>query len=988
MTMSWRQSDLPELVAALATRPGHESVRTQIGELLRHAFAADYAALDHEVRLPEVRGRADMMFGATVFEFKRDLRRELKDVHARLPEYLAERERRTGRRYLGIATDGALFIAFELKGADLVEIGRAETRPEDPAALLAWLEPALSDRDELVPEPLVFRRELGRESLTFGRARQTLLDLWETLGDDPEVRLKRDLWDGLLRQAYGAAVGDDALFLQHTYLTIIAKTLAARVLDLPTEDAEAILSGRALAQAGIVGAVESDFFDWVLLDDNGHDLVRRLARQASRFRLKDVEVDVLKVLYESLIDPAQRHDLGEYYTPDWLAAKVVAEAIPNPQYSCVLDPSCGSGTFLFHALRHLVAAMRYTGHGDHQIVAEAVLRVRGLDIHPVAVIIARVTWLLALADTIGERRGDVHVPIYLGDAMQWNLSHTVGSAEVMVDVPGEAPLHVPAGLAEDQALFDPGMREITDGLENDASPEQVERALLRIDGVEEADARAMAATFRRLRALKDERRDGIWPFILRNLIRPLWLSQPDQQADVVIGNPPWVAFRFLSAEMKPRLRDACQAVGLWVGGVLATQQDLSALFWARAAERYLRPGGTIAFVLPYAALNRPAFAGLRRGVFGGASVAIEQAWSLELVRPLFPTSACVLFGCRSEAAPLPLSVERFSGLLARRDATEAEADRVLKRETAAWPPSTTLEGASPYRARFRQGATIVPRRFFLVEPDAVGRLGSSRSAPRLRGKTGPLDKAPWKDVPPPAGPVEETFVRPLLLGEGLAPFRLLDTVPAVIPAEEGRLLDSAAAADAGHRHLAGWLRQIEGKWAAHAARGHDGAPNRTLSQQIDHMRKLSAQFTSPGTKVVYTASGTLLSALIIEDNAIIIEHKAYWAPARSMDEARYLCALINSATVLKRVTPMQSRGWRDPRDFDKLVWELAIPEFDRADSLHRDLAAVAAEAEKTAAAVALPGGDYRGKRRAIRDALAEAGIGERIEALVARLLDG
>ena len=52
--------------------------------------------------------------------------------------------------------------------------------------------------------------------------------------------LKRELWDGLLREAYRAPVGDDALFLQHTYLTIVAKTIAARVLDLPTDDAVGI----------------------------------------------------------------------------------------------------------------------------------------------------------------------------------------------------------------------------------------------------------------------------------------------------------------------------------------------------------------------------------------------------------------------------------------------------------------------------------------------------------------------------------------------------------------------------------------------------------------------------------------------------------------------------------------------------------------------------------------------------------------------------
>jgi hypothetical protein len=82
------------------------------------------------------------------------------------------------------------------------------------------------------------------------------------LRQHPEVAVTRDLWDGLLREAYGAPVGDDSLFLQHTYLTTIAKTLAARVLDLPADDASAILTGQALAQSGIYGAVEGDFFGW------------------------------------------------------------------------------------------------------------------------------------------------------------------------------------------------------------------------------------------------------------------------------------------------------------------------------------------------------------------------------------------------------------------------------------------------------------------------------------------------------------------------------------------------------------------------------------------------------------------------------------------------------------------------------------------------------------------------------------------------------
>lgn len=993
MDDGWRTQHLPEIVATLANRPGHEAVRTMVAEILRHGFGVAYHAIDHEVRLPEVHGRADTLFGSVVFEFKRDLRQELRDVFARLPDYLTERERQTGRRFLGIATDGATFIAYELRADALTEIGRHEPNPKRPEALLAWLEPALSNRDDLTPDPLTVERVLGRGSLSFSRARGMLEHLWTELRGRSEVVLKRQLWDGLLREAYGAPVGDDALFLQHTYLTIVAKTIAARVLDLPANDAAAILSGRALDEVGIEGAVESDFFDWILDLAGGRDLVLRIARQTARFRLRDVEADVLKSLYESLIDPAQRRDLGEYYTPDWLAAKIVKRALDKPLHQRVLDPACGSGAFLFHAIRLKLAAAQTAGIGRAAAVSLCVEGVRGLDVHPVAVIIARVTWLLALGPAIAERRGELHVPVYLGDAMQWNLRQIGASRDVIVPVPDEAPLHVPAAFAEDQARFDSGIQALTQGLQGNAAPVQVERALRRIEGVTAADAAALADTFRRLQDLYRTGRNGIWPFVLRNLMRPLWLSRPEQQADVLIGNPPWIAHRHLSAEMQPRLREASMAMNLWVGGVLATQQDMSALFWARGAERYLKEGGAIAFVLPYAALNRPAFGGLRRGDFASVQVRIVEAWDLARVRPIFgrtaigTTATAVLFGRRAPAGPLPAEVTRFAGHLSRRNAGEVEADRELSRTREPWPPVTTLAGASPYRARFKQGATIVPRRFFLIEREPASRLGDNPAAPRVRGKTGALDKPPWKEIEPPRGAVETEFLRPILLGESIAPFRLLAPALGVVPVEGGTLLDAAAAADLGHRHLAAWLRDSEAKWTEHCVKKADGTPRMTLQERLDHMRGLSAQVSATGIKIVHNKAGTLLSAAMLDDPCVVIDHKAFWTLARNLEEARYLTTVLNSASVLERIVPMQPRGWRDPRDFDNLVWELPIPEYDRREQLHRDLAEAAVQAERVAAIVLLKERvHFTAHRRAIREALMADGIAAQIDALVTRLL--
>jgi hypothetical protein len=987
MDERWRTERLPELIRVLAGRPGHEGLRVLVQELLREAFGAAFAEVEHELRLPEVRGRADMLFGATVIELKSDLRRERPDVEARLPDYLAERQRRTGRRYLGLATDGATFLAFELRDGRLVELARYDTDPEAPDALLAWLEPALSDRDDLVPDALRVRRELGRESLTWARARTTLEALWQKLHEHPEVAVKRGLWDGLLREAYGAEVGDDPLFLQHTYLTIVAKTLAARVLDLPADDPAAILSGRALREAGILGAVESDFFDWLLLDPQGADLVARVARQVRRFRLHDLEVDVLKALYESLIDPAQRHDLGEYYTPDWLAARMVREVVSNPLAVRVLDPACGSGTFLFHAIRAVMRAADEAGLPPAQAVREAALRVRGLDVHPVAVIIARVTWLLALGDAVREREGDLHVPVYLGDALQWNLARLGEVEEVIVPVPGEGPLYVPASVAADQERFETVLAVLAGAQERQDPVDLVRRQLDRLAGLSERDRAELARTYERLLALARADRDRIWPFVLRNLVRPVWLSRPDQRAEIVIGNPPWIAYRYLSPTLKDRMREACQAYGLWVGGVLATQQDVAALFWARAAERYLAPGGTIAFVLPWAALNGPAFAPVRNGAFGSVHVTVRRAWSLEELRELFPNSACVLIGERdAPPAPLPATVLRFRGDLPRRDASEAEAAPVLRIAEEPWPPIRERLGLSPYRKRFVDGATIYPRRFFFVEREEGGRLGTSRTAPLLRGRTGALDRPPWNAVEPPRGPVERRFLRPVVLGESVAPFRLLDTPLAVIPVEDGRLLDSAAAAEAGFPHLAAWLRDCEAKWDRHARKRTDGRPRMTLLQRLDHMRGLTRQLAVSGPRVVYTKAGTNLSCCVVNENSAFVDHMAYWGNVGDVREGFYISLILNSKVVADIVAPMQARGSSGRRHFDMLVWELPIPEFDPENALHREIAALGAECERTAARVVLPEGGPPRKRRAIREALADAGLAARAEALVARLL--
>jgi hypothetical protein len=136
------------------------------------------------------------------------------------------------------------------------------------------------------------------------------------------------------------------------------------------------------------------------------------------------------------------------------------------------------------------------------------------------------------------------------------------------------------------------------------------------------------------------------------------------------------------------------------------------------------------------------------------------------------------------------------------------------------------------------------------------------------------------------GPAE--FLRPLYLGESIAPYRLLDATLAVIPWDEehSKLLDRDAARDAAHINLSRWLTTVEEAWAQHGKRKDE-----LLVPRLDFFGQLSAQLPIAPVRVIYGASGTLPAAAILRDPRAIVEHKLYWTAA-SGDEAPYLLAIL------------------------------------------------------------------------------------------------
>ncbi len=1004
-----------ELLAQIARRDKTRSEATLQADIRQLILTAplslsegDLVTADLETPVG-VRRRIDIEAGSCLIEVKRDLTvgSVLSDAIDQLSDYLTTRQHETGCRYVGILTDGADWRCFRLPG----EVGAGPPRevsafklsPSNPdvESFLIWLEGVLATARDIPATPGEIGRRLGAGSSAYELDRDTLLDLFTQHREHPAVLMKRRLWARLLTTALGTQFEDsDELFVEHTYLVNTAEVIAHAIVGFEIESIApaSLLSGSKFEESGIAGVVEADFFDWVAHIPGGEPFVRSLARRVGRFRWQEVGGDVLKILYESVITAATRKRLGEYYTPDWLAEQIVSTTVDRPLDQRVLDPACGSGTFLFHACRRYLAAAEETGCPLGEALVGLTRNVLGMDLHPVAVTLARVTYLLAIGRDrlIHPERGPIQVPVYLGDAVQWRreADDLFSEGHLVIETDDkkqlfESELRFPEELLGDSDRFN----QIVESMTNLACNRKSGAAIPKLTGVFQryavspAARKTLAETFQTLCDLHDAGRDHIWSYYVRNLSRPWWLALPANRVDVLVGNPPWLAYRFMTEAMQETFRDYSDERGLWHGAKVATHQDLSGLFLVRAVERYLRAGGKFAFVMPNAAVDRGQYAGLRTGSYKRSTsknpvmIGFVPAWDLRRIRPhFFPRGAAVLLGKRADVpTPLPTEIVVWSGRVPEQNASWSAVENSLVQSPGEAHPSSD-DPTSPWSDRFRQGATIVPRLLFSITRQAAGPLGMPAGKVAIRSLKRANDKKPWKELDALEGVVESEFVRPMLLGGSVLPFRIAETFEAVIPWDREGLMDGQSDRLDAYEGLASWWRRAEEIWESHRS-----SDRLSLLNQLDYQHKLTNQLPILPERIVYNRSGMHLTAARVTNIRLIVDFTLYWATAASTAEALYLCAILNSSTITELARPLMSYG-KDERDFAKHIWQLPIPLFDPDDDLHSRLSERGAELEEAVGGLELRSVHFSAVRRDIRRSIAESEAGQDVEALVEELI--
>ena len=989
-------------IRLLSTKPGHEKVR----HLLCNILKTELGAKDDEIALEEnlltCRGRIDALWGRTVFEVKRDLKIERSDAENQIKKYIQSKETETKKKYVGIATDGQKYIAYSLLNCTLKEVGQFNLNKDKGSEFIQWLESVILIKNQLEATPEIICKEIGQGSPLCRTSIIQIEHLWKQAKNKLDIRLKYDLWKKSVDIVYGTEGADESLFIEHTYLTIISKAIAYISFfdNSPLPKGKDLLNGKSFKDVGVVGVVEDDFFSWIACYNKGNSLIKQIASHIKRFDFSTIEADILKGLYEGLIRQEQRHKLGEYYTPDWLAEKICKEVIKKPLEYRIIDPSCGSGTFLFHSIKLLIKTAKKQGISTKKMISLICEKIAGIDIHPVAVIFSRITYLLAMLEEIKEDRpDDVIVPIYLGDSLQWSKDEVLGQYNLRIKVPKgnhtgakSRELLFPQSICQKSIEFD---KVVTKMIEYAAQhrEQSVFEAWFKKQSTNEHEYKTLSNTYQNLLELQKEDRNHIWGYVARNLTRPIWLSSDKQKADVVIGNPPWLKFNSMNTKMQEKFKIKCKDTLLWDKKTniskFQTSQDISTYFFIMSAHLYMRKKGTLAFVLPYGVINGEHHSNFRTGHFQIAGsdmdIKFKKAWAFDSnVKNLFKIPSCVLFSEKRKDIERALSekVMFFKGELPQKNVSLKEADKILSLENKDWTVND-YEQYSYYYNKFKQGASLVPRRFNFVEKIKKGQLGSSSKTPLIKGITSNQDKTPWNNIEPLEAKMESQFLRPVYTGQSIAPFRVLKPNTGIIPWDNKiGVMNAKEAEHEGYTYLSSYLEKIEKVWK------ENSKGSMTFKENINFRNKLENQFPISKLKVVYTASGTNVAAVLLEDSKGIIDTSLYYTIVDSKNEGLYLEGVLNSDSLINKIRDLQAQGQWGARHFHRHLLKPSIPKYNSKNKDHENIVNLTKEIRKIACNVEIDLSKYFiTSRKKVRDEIKNREEWQKLNDLVSKLLE-
>lgn len=967
-----------------------------------HVTGTESLAKFHELGAKR-RGFVDVLVGATVIEYERDLHAQGTFAHGlhQVKQYCAgQLNAGTPRDLLvGVLSDTVRWHAFgvidvkelsaipgatsygpehielaEIESCDLSAAGDVEAKK-----LGAFLVRHLGREGGRLLAALTLAKDLGFES-PFCQAHVQPIDALvdHAFTHDPTyANLITKLWTDFVSYLGGdAAAGkfDKGSYVGELYILTLAKLICANVLNskaLISDDAElqAILDGSLFKARGLPNLVEYDYFGWLNASPYVSDLVAVARDIQNDLRAYDFESSPAEDLFGNLMAQlaarSQRLLLGQEWTPSWLAGKLVEHvmsALPEGQHPRFVDMCCGSGAMVVETVKRAQQRLRAAGRipGDPAALSELATAITAFDIDPLAVMLAKVGWVLASKDWLAPGH-EAQIPVYHADSLFANTPVTkvfsaTGEEQRKLNLDTEE-VQLPHFLisASNQALFDALLSRGYDMAMSSAAAasttltdqdiETMVGAVLTDTGVAlSSDEKAASIQFckkllKALEKLQRAGRNGIWAFVLRNSFRPALVAG---RFNGVVTNPPWLALsKIASNPYQDALKAKSELHGIKAPGSSHLHVEIATIFLLHAIERYLTPGALIGCILPDTVLNGSHHEPFRSAGYLTANKPVQFAPSeiWKVANQTFKNEAIVLFGTKSP----PDGATSFLGRDVSRTAETATTFHIVQSNgRTAWtttPPATpavkvaTRNSIGPL---FRQGADVMPRG--IVFHSSIKSGASWNLGPIIAGSPFYFlrsDGHRLKDFALTANGVSDQVMFDVLISKHLAPYELAVGAKGLLPFQYG---------------VTGWEPRT-GPGIAALGGATNGAIRTALNaidESVDEFfetvdtdrKKLSGQGWAASDWLVFASAGGKLpcAAYVRGDqipcNKTVIDQTLYWGRVATEDEAIYITALINSQAVIEVIKAHQPRGAFGERHIHKLAFD-RTPAFDSTNPDHR-----------------------------------------------------
>ncbi|MBM4447545.1 MAG: hypothetical protein FJ023_09445 [Chloroflexi bacterium] len=995
------------------------------------------------------RGRQDVRRNRVIIEFKdkglflgtKTSARFQEALNQLVDTYIPNQARQDSRKpcdYIGVCFDGLhlAFVYIEDSGRYRVTDLRSFDNYSAAALVLAL---ALDDRRELIPSNVT--DDFGPTS---SLASAVLRALWIHLDTSLMTHVNRvemlyGEWNDLFEQstslgrisrarlnAYCQSIGlpgeadpTRVLFVLHTYHALVFKLLAAELVianaiipgiktdycfSTSTLNDETLMASlehdieesELFRQANILNFVEGTFFSWYLVSPTPAlvEAIRWMMRRISLYRLTGLELtrtrDIVKRVYQQLVPKVLRHNIGEFFTPEWLV-EFTLDRIGYQDDSILaekfLDPCCGSGNFLIHAIERYKQQARVAGWENTKTLQGITEHIFGFDLNPLAVLTARVNYLIAISDLISTH-SDVEIPVYQADAIyaptvSSNRAKTTRVYQIGTRVQ-TITLELPENLIQRNRLFG-RILEIMERIIRQKDSEHVFLSSLNGDPIYSTEPdRAtwepfLFDMFQKIEALERIPWDRIWCRIVRNYFASVAVGK----CQFVAGNPPWVRWSELPARYTQRIKPTCDEYNIfstdrYFGG---NELDISGMIIYTVADKWLLDqGGRLSFVITQTHFQSQSSGGFRRFEVKGVPLKVIGVDDFVDVRP-FPGLAnkpAVLSLEKGQPTTYPVSYVKWKRTASRTVPEDLSWTTACRRLAHTALEANHLSGSghrwsilppgrfTALRALDGEDLNIEGRKGIVTDLNGgyfIELLGPGRTPDAIRFRNVPHEGR--QPVLPRTDEIELDLVYPLIKGaENIRAFFANNSSFYVIVPNKGitmSMIPTVSEFVRGYPKALRYFREINrdgilerrSTWRTRMAPQYDRLVrhNRMSTQDVPFFAIYDVgDYTFAEYKVVWAEMAGTLRAAVIGDatvpfgggpKPIIPDHKVYFAPFASHEYAHYVCALLNSAPIRRFIDSFTIK-----LQVGTLFRHIHLPVYEPSDPSHQRLVQLSLDAHQ------------------------------------------